>query len=84
MAKTQNIQVLVLTDNIVLGVLCGQVLEGPDKMVKALADAGAVDCAPSAVSNALKQGAKIVTVNDPAYAESFSTADAVQKQTVAE
>ena len=84
MAKTQNIQALVLTDNIVLGVLCGQVLEGPDKMVKALADAGAVDCAPSAVSNALTQGAKIVTLNDIGYADSFIAADVVQKQTVAE
>ena len=81
MAKTQNIQALVLTDNLVLGVLCGQVLEGPDKMVKALADAGAVDCHPSAVSIALKQGAKVVAVNDPAYADSFS---ASQKPTVSD
>lgn len=84
MAKTQNIQALVLTDYLVLDVRCGQVLDGPDKMVKALAAAGAVDCYPSAVSNALAQGAKIVTVNDPAYADSFSAADAAQKQTVSE
>lgn len=84
MAKPQNIQALVLTDNILLSVMCGQLLEGPDKMIKALADAGAVDCDAAAVSNALSQGAKVVTVNDPAYAESFSASDAAQTQTASD
>ena len=64
-----------MTDNTALNLLCGQVVEGPEKIIKALMDTGAVDCHPSAVSYALGQGAKVVALDDVADAESFIAAD---------
>lgn len=74
MAKNQTIQARVLTDNIALNLQCGQVVEGPEKIIKALMDAGAVDCHASAVTYALEQGAKVVALDDVADAESFVAA----------
>lgn len=64
-----------MTDNTALNLQCGQVVEGPEKIIKALNDAGAVDCHPSAVTYALEQGAKVVALDDVADAESFIAAD---------
>lgn len=80
MAKTQTAQARVLTSNPGLSLKCGQIVTGPDTVIKALAAAGAVDDHPDAVAYATKQGAEQVTLADPDAAAEVAAAAAEAKQ----
>lgn len=64
MAKNPTLQARVLVDNASLGIQCGHIVEGPDKVIKALAAAGAVDCHPDAVAYASAQGVNVAVLED--------------------
>ncbi|MBP0589284.1 hypothetical protein J8I87_06040 [Paraburkholderia sp. LEh10] len=74
MAKTQTAKARVLTDNHGLALKCGQLVEGPEKTIKALAAAGAVDDHPDAVAYAAEQGAEVVALVDPEAAAELAAA----------
>ena len=74
MAKTQVAKARVLCDNPSLGVKCGQLVEGPEKVIKALSAAGAVDDHPDAIAYAAEQGAAVVALEDPAAAADLAAA----------
>lgn len=74
MAKVQTTQARVLADHIGLGIKCGQIVEGPEKVIKALSAAGAVDDHPDAVAYAAEQGAAAVALEDPAAAAELAAA----------
>lgn len=74
MAKAQIIQARVLTDNASLGIKCGQIVEGPEKVINALSGAGAVDAHPEAVSYAATQGAEVVALENPDAAAALAAA----------
>lgn len=74
MAKSQTAKARVLSDNASLGIKCGQIVEGPDKVIKAMSAAGAVDDNPEAVAYAGEQGAKVVVLGDPAAAAELAAA----------
>jgi hypothetical protein len=74
MAKVQATQARVLVDNPSLGIKCGQIVEGPEKVIKALSVAGAVDDHPDSVAYAGKQGAAVVALEDPAAAAELAAA----------
>ena len=80
MAKTQTAQARVLTSNLGLGLKCGQLVTGPDTVIKALSRAGAVDDHPDAVAYATKQGAEQVTLEDPEAAAEVAAAVTDAKQ----
>jgi putative NIF3 family GTP cyclohydrolase 1 type 2 len=74
MAKIQTARARVLSDNPSLGVKCGQIVEGPEKVIKALSAAGAVDAHPDAIAYAAEQGAAVVVLEDPAAAADLAAA----------
>lgn len=76
MAKAKFAQARVLVDNPSLGILCNQIVEGPGDVIAAMAAAGAVDPHPDAVAYAAGQGARVVTLDDPAGAAEFAAAAA--------
>ncbi|RAR51679.1 hypothetical protein C7401_13639 [Paraburkholderia unamae] len=80
MAKTQTAQARVLTSNLGLSLKCGQIVTGPDTVIKALAAAGAVDDHPDAVTYATKQGAEQVALADPEAAAEVAAAASEAKQ----
>jgi N-acetyl-gamma-glutamylphosphate reductase len=81
MAKAQTAQARVLTDHIGLGVKCNQIVEGPEKVIKALSDAGAVDANPEAVAYAKDRGADVVALADPDTAAELAAAAIETKAT---
>jgi hypothetical protein len=80
MAKTQTTQARVLATNVGLGIKCGQIVIGPDTVIKALAKAGAVDDHLDAVAYATKQGAEQVALPDPDAAAEVAAAVVEAKQ----
>ena len=80
MAKTQTAQARVLAGNPGLSLKCGQIVTGPDTVIKALAAAGAVDDHPDAVAYAAKQGAEQVALADPEAAAEVAAAVTDAKQ----
>ncbi|VVE49525.1 hypothetical protein [Pandoraea terrigena] len=74
MAKTQTAQARALADNVGLGIKCGQIVTGPDAVIKALAKAGAVDNHPDAVAYATRQGVEQVALADPDAAAEVAAA----------
>lgn len=74
MAKVQSTQARVLADHIGLGIKCGQIVEGPEKVIKALSAAGAVDDHPDSVAYATEQGAAVVVLEDPVAAAEVAAA----------
>jgi hypothetical protein len=73
-----NILARVLTHVPGLGVLCNQLLHGPEATIKALADSGMVDPHPDAVAYAKADGAKVVKLADPQAASELAAAMAEQ------
>jgi hypothetical protein len=74
MAKAKTAQARVLADNPSLGIKCGQIVDGPEKVIKALGDAGAVDPHPDALEYATQQGAEVVELEDPDAAAELAAA----------
>ncbi|MCP3721735.1 hypothetical protein M3I53_01105 [Paraburkholderia sp. CNPSo 3272] len=80
MAKVQTAQARALATNVGLGIKCGQLVTGPDTVIKALAAAGVVDNHDDAVAYATKQGAEQVTLADPDAAAEVAAAVSESKQ----
>lgn len=80
MAKIQTARARALSDNESLGFKCGQIIEGPEKVIRALTDAGAVDNHPDAVGYAADQGAKVVALEDPDAAAELAASVIENKQ----
>ncbi|MFM0326089.1 hypothetical protein [Caballeronia glebae] len=74
MAKSQSAKARVLADNGALALKCGQLVEGPEKTIKALSAAGAVDDHPDAVAYATEHGAELVVLADPEAAAELAAA----------
>ncbi|MCA7943259.1 hypothetical protein [Burkholderia vietnamiensis] len=84
MAKTQTARARALSDNESLGFKCEQLVEGPEKVIQALTDAGAVDNHPDAVEYATKQSAKVVALADPDAAAELAASVIENKQAEAD
>lgn len=80
MAKVQTARARVLSDHAGLGIRHGQIVEGPEAVIKALAAAGAVDSHEDAVSYAAGNGAEVVALEDPAAAAEVAAAITEEKQ----
>lgn len=74
MAKTKTLRARVLTDNAGFGILCNQIVEGPEHVIKALHASGAVDSHPDAVAYAVGIGAQTVALPNPDGAEQLAAA----------
>jgi hypothetical protein len=80
MAKAQSARARVLVDHVGLGVKCGQLVEGPEAVIKALSAAGMVDNHEDAVAYASSKGVDVVVLEDPAAAAEVASAIAEDKQ----
>ncbi|MEM5325178.1 hypothetical protein VSR34_01020 [Paraburkholderia sp. JHI2823] len=80
MAKVQTARARVLSDHVGLGLKHGQIVEGPEGVIKALTAAGAVDDHEDAVSYASKNGAEVVGLQDPDAAAEIAAAVTDAKQ----
>jgi hypothetical protein len=80
MAKVQSARARVLADHVGLGIKCGQLAEGPETVIKALAAAGVVDNHEDAVAYASSKGAQVVVIEDPAAAAEVAAAISEDKQ----
>ncbi|CAD6536365.1 hypothetical protein LMG27952_03139 [Paraburkholderia hiiakae] len=80
MAKVQIARARVLSDHVGLGLKLGQIVEGPEGVIKALSAAGAVDNHEDAVSYASSKGAEIVALEDPDAAAEIAAAVTDAKQ----
>lgn len=80
MAKVQTARARVLTDHAGLGIKCGQLIEGPQGIIKALAAGGVVDNHADAVEYASSKGVDVVVLEDPAAAAEVASAIAEDKQ----
>jgi len=80
MAKVQTARARVLADHVGLGIKCGQLVEGPESVIKALSAAGVVDNHEDAVAYASSKGAAVVALEDPAAAAEVASAIADEKQ----
>lgn len=80
MAKVQTARARVLADHVGLGIKCGQLVEGPENVIKALAIAGVVDNHEDAVAYASSKGADVVALEDPAAAAEVAAAITEDKQ----
>jgi hypothetical protein len=78
MAKTPSLQARALSDNGALGIKCGQILEGPEKVVRALAESGAVDDHPDAVAYAKDNRAEVIVLQDPDAAAELAAATVIE------
>lgn len=81
MAKVQLARARVLADHVGLGIKCGQLVEGPESVIKALSAAGAVDNHEDAVAYASSKGTEVVALEDPAAAAEVAAAISEEKQT---
>ncbi|MEI5998240.1 hypothetical protein H3V53_13805 [Paraburkholderia bengalensis] len=70
----QTAKARVLVDHPAHGLKCGQIAEGPEALIQALADAGALDAHPDAVDYAAGQGAEVVAIGVPAEADEAADA----------
>lgn len=80
MAKVQSARARVLADHVGLGIKCGQLVEGPETVIKALSAAGVVDNHEDAVAYASSKGVDVVALEDPAAAAEVASAIAEDKQ----
>ncbi|MGY6256546.1 hypothetical protein ACXIVK_24050 [Paraburkholderia caledonica] len=80
MAKVQTARARVLSDHVGLRIKHGQIVEGPESVIKALAAAGAVDNHEDAVSYASSKGAEVVQLEDPDAAAEVAAAITEEKQ----
>jgi phosphosulfolactate phosphohydrolase-like enzyme len=80
MAKVQTARARVLSDHVGLGIKHGQIVEGPEPVIKALATAGAVDNHEDAVAYAASKGAELIALEDPAAAAEVAAAVIEEKQ----
>lgn len=80
MAKVQTARARVLSDHVGLSIKCGQIVEGPEAVIKALSAAGVVDNHEDAVSYASSKGAEVVALEDPAAAAEIAAAVTDAKQ----
>lgn len=79
MAKVKTARARVLADHAGLGIKCGQLIEGPEGIVKSLAAAGVVDNHADAVEYASGKGATVVSLQDSAAAAEVAAAIAEEK-----
>lgn len=83
MAKVQTARARVLADHAGLGIKCGQLIEGPEGIIKALSAGGVVDNHADAVEYASSKGATVMALQDPAAAAEVAAIIAEEKQAAA-